>query len=85
MAFVLLAILCLAILCLALLGFACECLGDHPMQAVDRALSAVPALPALIEVWSLFAIAALASGVLVVVSMTAARAPSPATLKRFLL
>lgn len=43
----------LAVLCIALLGFACACLSDHPMQALERALAAIPAAPAVIEVWSL--------------------------------
>jgi hypothetical protein len=82
----LVAFILLAIICLALFGFACACLSDHPMQALERPLGAIPALPALIEVWSLVALAALASGALVVTStMARARAPSPATLQRFLL
>jgi hypothetical protein len=82
----LVAFILLAIVCLALFGFACACLSDHPMQALDRALGAIPALPALIEVWSLIALAALASGALLASLTTArARAPSPAALQRFLL
>jgi hypothetical protein len=82
----LLAFILLAIVCLALFGFACACLSDHPMQALERTLGAVPALSALIEVWSLLALAALASGALLVTSTTArARAPAPAALQRFLL
>jgi hypothetical protein len=82
----LVAFILLAIVCLALFGFACACLSDHPMQALERALGVVPALPALTEVWSLLALAALASGVLLVTStMARARAPSPAALQRFLL
>jgi hypothetical protein len=82
----LVAFILLAVVCLALLGFACACLGDNPMQALERALGAFPALPALVEVWSLVAWLALASGVLLAATTTArARAPSPASLQRFLL
>ncbi|MGH3040460.1 MAG: hypothetical protein ACRDNG_01730 [Gaiellaceae bacterium] len=82
----LVAFILLAIVCLALFGFACACLSDQPMQALERALGAIPALPALVEVWSVLAVLALASGALLVTAMTArARAPSPAALQRFLL
>jgi hypothetical protein len=82
----LVALILLAIVCLALFGFACACLSDHPMQALERVLGAIPALPALIEVWSLVTLAALASAALLVSLTTArARAPSPAALQRFLL
>jgi hypothetical protein len=82
----LVAFILLAFVCLALLGFACACLTDQPMQALERALAAVPALPALIEVWSLIALAALVSAVLFLRAVPVrARAPSAATLQRFLL
>lgn len=81
----LVAFILLAIVCLALLGFACACLGDHPMQALERALGAIPSLPALIEVWSLVALLVLASAAVLGAGQARARAPSPATLQRFLL
>lgn len=82
----LLAFLLLAILCLALFGFACACLSDYPMQALERALGAIPALPALVEVWSVLALLALGLAALIVTATRArARAPSPAALQRFLL
>ncbi len=80
----LLAFILLAIVCLALLGFACVCLSDHPMQAIDRALSAIPALPALVEVWSMTALATLAAAWLLVGRLMR-RPPSAAVLQRFLL
>jgi hypothetical protein len=73
----------LAILCLAFLGFACACLSDSPMQAIERALGSIPALRPLVEVWSLVALLALASAPLA--TAPRARAPSPAALQRFLL
>ena len=82
----LVAFVLLAVLCLALFGFACACLSDHPMQALERALGAIPALPALVEVWSLLALLAAAAGALFAATPVArARAPSPASLQRFLL
>jgi len=81
----LVAFILLAIICLALLGFACACLSDYPLQALERALGAVPALPALTEVWSLIALVALASALLATAPRARARAPSPALLQRFLL
>jgi hypothetical protein len=55
------------------------------MQALERALGAIPALPALVEVWSLVALVALASAMLATAPRARARAPSPAVLQRFLL
>jgi hypothetical protein len=83
----LLAFLLLLVVCLLLLGFACACFSDHPMQALERALGAIPALPALVEVWSLAALVALGSAVFLseVRARARARAPSPALLQRFLL
>ena len=77
------AFILLALLCVALLGFACACLTDHPMQAIERALAAVPALPALVEVWSPAALMAFAT--LFVLAVSALRRPSAAALQRFLL
>lgn len=81
----LVAFILLAILCLALFGFACACLSDHPMQALERTLGSIPALPALVEVWFLIASIALASAIFVIATRARARAPSPALLQRFLL
>jgi hypothetical protein len=75
----------LAVVCLALLGFACACLGDQPMQALERALGAIPSLPALIEVWSLMALSLLAAGSALAVVRPRSRSPSPALLQRFLI
>jgi hypothetical protein len=82
----LIALLLLAPLCLLVLGFACACLSDHPMQALQQALGSVQAAPAPIEVWPLLALVTLGAGFLLGSAVTArARAPSPAGLQRFLL
>jgi hypothetical protein len=81
----LVAFILLAVVCLALLGFACACLSDQPMQALERALGAIPSLPALIEVWSLMALSLLAAGSALAVVRPRSRSPSPALLQRFLI
>lgn len=80
------AFILLALVCLALFGFACACLSDHPMQVLERALGAMPALPALVEVWSVLALLGLGMAAVLAAAATArARAPSAAGLQRFLL
>jgi hypothetical protein len=70
---------------LLLLGFACACLTDHPVQAIERALSAIPAVPATIEIWPSFALAlALAASMLARQRLVPAARSSPAVLQRFL-
>jgi hypothetical protein len=81
----LVAFILLALVCLALFGFACACLSDHPMQALERALGTLAALPALIEVWSVLTLVGAASGALLAAVTARARSPSPAGLQRFLL
>lgn len=78
------AFILLLLLCLLMLGIACACLSDDPMQALERALTLIPALPALVEVW-VVALLALGSAMLVGGARARARAPSPAVLQRFLL
>ena len=73
----------LLILCLLLLGLACVCASDHHAQAVDRAVSAVDGLPALIEVWSLIVAAMLAVGVIYSARRQAFGRASPAELQHF--
>jgi len=78
------AFILLAVLCLGLLGLACACATDQPVQTIDRALGAIPAGAAVIEVWT-FAFGALAMFVaLDVRRRTARNARSPAVLQCFL-
>jgi hypothetical protein len=79
----LIAFILLAIVCLALIGFACACLSDQPMQAVDRALSMGTGLMPLIEVWTLVLSMAVAS-LFVVRARPASGRASPQLLQRFL-
>ena len=79
----LVAFVLLAIICLALLGFACACLSDQPMQAIDRALSGGQAVPALV-VWTLAVAALLGASLLLAVRHGRDSRASPALLQRFL-
>ena len=75
----------LVLLVLMVVGVACACLTDHPMQAIDRAVSSIAAVAAVIELWSFF-VAGLFVAAVAVRSVSAARGrASPALLQRFLL
>ncbi len=80
----LVAFIVLAVVCLLLIGFACACFTDHPMQAIDRAISAFQALPAPVEVWPLIVLSLLAAMVFVAGRRSIGR-PLPVVLQRFLL
>lgn len=79
----LVAFLFLAVVCFALLGFACACLTDNPLQALERALAGIALVPALVEVWPAAALVLLAA--MWATARLVAAPPSPATLQRFLL
>ena len=72
-----------AIVVLMLLGFACACLTDDPMQAIERALSFVPELPGPADVWGT-SLAALSASLLLASRASPANGrASPALLQRF--
>lgn len=78
----LLVFILLAVLCAVLVGFACACLTENPMQAIDRALAGFAAAPA--EVWSgVGLLSALLAFAFLSAPVVAARS-SPALLQRFL-
>jgi hypothetical protein len=80
----LIAFILLVILLLMLVGIACACLTDHPMQTAERMISAISAMPAIVEVWT-YAFAALLAVVFVVPERhRAIGRASPADLQRFL-
>ena len=80
----LIVFLFLAVLLVMLIGLACACLSDNPMQAIERALTAVAQLPAVAVAWtSMFATFVLAMPRLQLQRAARGRA-SPATLQRFL-
>lgn len=78
----LIAFVLLAVICLALIGFACACLDDQFAQALDRVAQGVP--PAIIVVWSVLAVGALAPFWLLAFAPHAFGRASPALLQRFL-
>jgi hypothetical protein len=79
----LIVFLLLLILLLMLIGFACACLSDHPMQALERALSAIPSLPPSAIVWA-FAASLFAGGVVIARRRLPVGRASPALLQCFL-
>ena len=80
----LIVFLLLAVLCLVLIGFACACFSDHPAQAIDRAVSAPAATPAVIEVWSVVVLSLLAAPLVLCFRVGGFGRASPAQLQRFL-
>ncbi len=74
----------LAVLCLLLIGFACACFSDHPAQAIDRAVSAPAATPAVIEVWSFVILSLFAAPLVLTCRVGGFGRASPAQLQRFL-
>jgi hypothetical protein len=79
----LISFLLLAIVCLALLGFACACLTDQPMQALERATSHGQALPPVLVMWTAMLAALIGASSVAVRERPGSRA-SPAVLQRFL-
>ena len=75
----------LLLIVVMLVGLACACTTDHPMQAIEKALAAIPALPAVIEVWSVLVLGLFAAAVAVRRPRTVGDRASPAVLQRFLL
>lgn len=75
----------LFVLLLMLIGIACACATDHPMQTVDRTLSAIPAAPAVIEIWTYTFAAILLVALVVPQRRRALGRASPQELQRFLL
>ncbi len=74
----------LLILLVMVVGIACACATDHPMQTVERALSAIPAAPAVLIVWTYTLVAMLVVAfVMPQRGRTFGRA-SPQELQRFL-
>jgi predicted RND superfamily exporter protein len=74
----------LLLLLVMLVGFACACATDHPMQAIERAVSAIAAVPAVIDVWSLLVATLLVVGFVLPQPRRALGRGSPADLQRFL-
>jgi len=74
----------LVLIVVMLVGVACACLTDHPMQAVEKAVSAIPAAPPVIDAWPVLVVALLAAALMLTLPMMARERASPALLQRFL-
>lgn len=77
--------LLLVVLVLMLVGFACACLTDQPMLAVERALSVVSDPTAVVVVWAPLVATLFIAPLLLVSHALALGRASPARLQRFLL
>ena len=76
--------ICLLLMVVMLVGFACACLTDHPMQAIEQALSAIPAAPAISEAWSALAVGLVAAALIARLPQASRGRASPELLQRFL-
>ena len=74
----------LLILLVMVVGIACACATDHPMQTVERALSSIPAAPAVVVVWSYTFVAMLFAALVVPQRRRVFGRASPQELQRFL-
>lgn len=75
----------LVLIAVMLVGVACACLTDHPMQAIEKALSAIPLAQPLMEMWPVLAVGLFGGALTARLSRTARDRASPALLQRFLL
>jgi hypothetical protein len=80
----LIAFIFLVLILLMLIGIACACATGHPMQAVEKAVSAIPAAPPLIELWSLIVLLLAPVALFVAAPGRAQGRASPPLLQRFL-
>jgi hypothetical protein len=74
----------LVLILLMLVGIACACLTDHPMQAVEKAVAAIPAAPPVMDSWPALMLGFFAVPLLLVLPAAARERASPALLQRFL-
>ena len=74
----------LVLIVVMLVGVACACLTDHPMQGVEKAVGAISAAPAIMEVWPAMMVGLFAAALLLLLPLAARGRASPAVLQRFL-
>ena len=74
----------LLVILVMLVGIACACVTDHPMQAIEKAVAAIPAAPAVMEVWAALISGLFAAAIVFAWPRTARERASPALLQRFL-
>jgi len=80
----LVAYVLLVVILVMLVGIACACATDHPMQAVEKAVSAIPAAPAVMEAWPVMVLGCFAAALVLALPVAARERASPAFLQRFL-
>ena len=74
----------LVLILVMLVGIACACLTDHPMQAVEKAISAIHAAPPVMEAWPALVVGLFAAALVLTLPVAARERASPALLQRFL-
>ena len=74
----------LVLIFVMLVGIACACATDHPMQAIDRAVSAIPAALPVMDLWPLVVLLLVPPLLLLVVPVRAPARASPPLFQRFL-
>ena len=80
----LVVVIFLVLIVVMLVGFACACLTDHPMQAIEKALSATLVGAAPIAAWPVLAVGLVGAVLTARLSGAARNRASPAVLQRFL-
>lgn len=80
----LIVFLFLLLLVLMLVGIACLCLTDHPMQAIERVVSALAQVPAVSIVWVFLLAGTLPLSLRRSAQQAEIGRASPAALQRFL-
>jgi hypothetical protein len=74
----------LVLILLMLVAIACACATDHPMQAVEKAFSAIPAAAPVTEAWPVLVLGFFAAALVLMLPVAARERASPAHLQRFL-
>ncbi len=74
----------LVLIIVMLVGIACACLTNHPMQAVEKAISAIPTTPPVMEAWPVMVLGFFAAALVVALPLAARERASPVLLQRFL-
>lgn len=80
----LVVVIFLVLIVVMLVGFACACLTDHPMQAIEKALSAILVAAAPMAAWPVLAVGLVGAALTARLSGAARNRASPAVLQRFL-
>jgi hypothetical protein len=74
----------LVLVLVMLVGVGCACATDHPMQAIEKAVSVIPAATPIMEVWPALVLGFFAAALVLALPIVAQERASPALLQRFL-